>query len=115
MNRRRHKEKLSVIRIGDGLGFVIDHRGVRLVVTAAHCLPSMPPPIAASNLEERTYGNLLAPLGKKPRVWAECLFVNPVADIAVLGSPDTQDLFKEAAAYDALKQQPVNPYAQRRQ
>jgi hypothetical protein len=30
------------------------------------------------------------------------MFVDPVADIAVLGSPDTQDLSEEAEAYDQL-------------
>ena len=30
-------------------------------------------------------------------VWAECLFADPVADIAVLGVPDEQYLSSEAA------------------
>jgi hypothetical protein len=42
---------------------------------------------------------LLAPLGKKPAIWGQCLFTDPVADIAVLGSPDEQSLSKEAEAY----------------
>jgi hypothetical protein len=41
-------------------------------------------------------------LGDKPTVWAECLFADPIADIAVLGSPDNQALFDEAGAYEAL-------------
>jgi hypothetical protein len=35
-------------------------------------------------------------------VWAECLFADPIGDIAVLGSPDGQELNEEAAAYEAL-------------
>jgi hypothetical protein len=35
--------------------------------------------------EERTYRDLVGPLGRKKAVCAECLFVNPVADIALLG------------------------------
>ena len=35
-------------------------------------------------------------------VWASCLFVDPIADIAVLGQPDNQALIEEAAAFDAL-------------
>ncbi len=35
-------------------------------------------------------------------VAAELLFADPVADIAVLGQPDGQELHKEADAYDAL-------------
>jgi len=35
-------------------------------------------------------------------VWAECLFADPVADIAVLRSPDHQALSDKAAAYEGL-------------
>jgi hypothetical protein len=35
-------------------------------------------------------------------VWAECLFVDPIADIAVLGQPDSQALSEEADAYNEL-------------
>jgi hypothetical protein len=33
---------------------------------------------------------------------AECRFVDPIADIAVLGSPDGQVLYKEAEEYETL-------------
>jgi Trypsin-like peptidase domain len=94
--------KQAVIRVGGGRGFVIDGEHDRLVITAAHCLPSFPPCHSASYLEERTYPKLLGPLGGEPTVWAECLFVDPIADIAVLRGPDGQELYDEAAAYDAL-------------
>jgi hypothetical protein len=55
-----------------------------------------------SYLEEKTYRDLLGALGETPKVWAECLFVDPVGDIAVLGSPDDQELWDQAEAYDAL-------------
>jgi hypothetical protein len=42
-------------------------------------------------------------------VWAECLFANPVADIAVLGSPDDQALFDQADAYEKLLE-PLAPF-----
>jgi hypothetical protein len=51
---------------------------------------------------ERTYQNLLAPLGEEPAIWAECLFVDPVSDTAVLGAPDNQELSNEWEAYQAL-------------
>lgn len=35
-------------------------------------------------------------------MWAECLFVDPVADIVVLGSPDGQELQDQSEAYEAL-------------
>ena len=72
------------------------------MITAAHCLPHLPPAHPASYTDERTYRHILGPLDGEPRVSAECLFVDPIADIAVLGSPDNQALFAEAIAYNNL-------------
>jgi hypothetical protein len=72
------------------------------VITASHCLPHLPPPRPASRLEERTYDKLLGRIGDSLTVWAECLFVDPVADIAVLGEPDSQELYAENEAYCEL-------------
>ena len=80
--------KSGVITVGHGRGFVVEGAGERLVITAAHCLPSAPPALSGFGLEARTYGSLLAPRGEEPRAWAVCRFVDPIADIAVLGSPD---------------------------
>jgi hypothetical protein len=74
----------------------------KLVITAAHCLPFFPPCVAASYLSERTYERLLGPIGAEATVWAECLFVDPISDLAVLGQPDNQALYEEADSYDAL-------------
>ena len=71
-------------------------------MTGAHCLPHVPPCHGGLYLEERTYPKLLASLGSEPTVWAECLFADPIADIAVLGSPDSQELFEQAEDYEAL-------------
>lgn len=97
----------SVVRVGDGRGFVVERRRERLILTAAHCLPLdeagnliMPPPHPGACLEDKTYQSLLGLLGAQPTVWAECLFVNPVADLALLGSPDNQDLAREAETYE---------------
>ena len=98
----------AVVTVGGGRGFVVEGGGDRYIITAAHCLPErpdgqrLPPPHGFSYTEERTYSNLLAPLGEQPSVWCECLFVDPIADIAVLGSPDNQALSEEAEAYEAL-------------
>ena len=35
-------------------------------------------------------------------MWGECVFVDPIADVAVLGTPDNQGFDKEAEAYDAV-------------
>jgi hypothetical protein len=72
------------------------------VITSAHCLPRLPPPHAAAYPEERTYKSLLGPVGGQRKIWAECLFADPVADIAVLGQPDDQELSKQAEAYDEV-------------
>jgi hypothetical protein len=80
-------------------------RWVRVVVTAAHCLGKLPPPNAMAYWEERTY-NLLGSLdGGKPNICVACLFVDPVADIAVLGAPDnqaSQEMYEQAEAYESL-------------
>ena len=101
----------TVVRVGDGRGFVVEGRGRyggldsdRYVVTAAHCLPSVPPCCSASPLKERIYENLLAPLGEQGSIWCECEFLDPIADIAVLGQPDYDVLGKQAADYDMLVQ-----------
>jgi hypothetical protein len=53
----------------------------------AHCLPFLPPALPSFGPEARTYGPLLAPRGEAHRAWAVCRFLDPIADIAVLGSP----------------------------
>ncbi len=94
--------KLSVVRVGRGRGFVVQGSDDRFVITAAHCLPHFPPCASASFTEERTYWDLLGPLGGRATVWAECLFVDPIGDIAVLRSPDNQVLWNEAEKYESL-------------
>lgn len=97
--------KRSVLRVGEGRGFVVEEPTPligRLIITAAHCLPFFPPCISFSDIRERTYRALLGPLGEEPTVSAECLFVDPIGDIAVLGSPDGQALYNECIAYKSL-------------
>jgi hypothetical protein len=74
----------AVITVGEGRGFVVEGARQRLVITAAHCLPHFPPCAAFSHLEERTYQDLLAPLGGPPKVWAECLFADPIGEPLVI-------------------------------
>jgi hypothetical protein len=101
------KAKRAILRVGGGRGFVVEHRTYvgstqRIVITAAHCLPCLPPAHPAAFGEELTYPTLIGPLGGKRTVCAECLFIDPVADIAVLGSPNSTALLKQADAYDRL-------------
>jgi len=110
---KRRNPADSVVTVGAGRGFIVTAHTVRLaqdpktgkwasfkrpqslIVTAAHCLPHFPPCHGASYTVERTYPNLIGPLGEAPTVWGECLFAYPIADIAVLDGPDGQDLFQE--------------------
>jgi hypothetical protein len=89
--------------VGSGRGFVVQtEREGRFIITAGHCLPHLPPCHGASYLVERTYKELIGPLGAEPTIWVECVFVDPVADLAVLYSPDDQELSEQAEDYEAL-------------
>jgi hypothetical protein len=92
----------GVLRVGDGRGFIIDAGHHRHVITAAHCLPELPLADPGCYTEEKTYQRLLGPLDEEPTVWAECLFADPISDVAVLGEPDGQVFFDESDAYEAL-------------
>lgn len=97
----------SVLNVGygraNGRGFVVEtKRRERPVITAAHCLPKLPPAHGASYTKERTYAEILGPLGHKRTVWAECVFADPIADLAVLKAPDDQELAEKADAYERL-------------
>ena len=95
----------AVIRVGEGRGFIVEAGHKRLIITASHCLPHFPPSASMSFEHERTYAALLGSLADSElRVWAECVFADPVGDIAVLGGPDNPDpdLWNEAMAYEAL-------------
>ncbi len=95
--------RASVLTVSAGRGFVVETYRGRLVITAAHCLPHFPPAASTSFLEERTYPGLLGRLGQRePKVWAECVFADPVADVAVLGAPDGQELSDECDVFESF-------------
>ena len=77
----------GVVTAGSGRGFVVEGASERLVITAAQCLPFLPPVQSFFEPKECLLGPLLAPLGEAPRVWAVCRFVDPIANLAVLASP----------------------------
>jgi len=109
----------AIVKAGGGRGFIIEHRrevppfkgkrlfaSDRLVITAAHCLPHFPPCHPSSHSYERTYKRLLGTFDAgQPEVWAECVFADPIADIAVLSHPDYQ-VHEQASAYDGLTEEP---------
>jgi hypothetical protein len=87
----------AVISAGSGRGFVVEAAGERLVITAAHCLPFLPPVQSFFGPKNYTYGPLLAPLGAAPHAPASCRFIDPIADIAVLGPPAEPDAYEYQA------------------
>jgi hypothetical protein len=93
-----------LITVGAGRGFLVEHDGQRLVITAAHCLPQIPEPMPARYAHENTFA-LLAPLGEKPSVWAEIVFCDVIADIAVLAAPDGQTFYDECIGYEAFTEE----------
>ena len=83
----------SIIGVGGGRGFLLGDGLRSYVVTAAHCLTQtlhgtkLPLPRPDALPSERTYPNLFGPLDEPATISAECLFVDPIADLAVLGAP----------------------------
>src|SRR5437899_2076110 len=89
-NQNVSKNIQAVIRVGNGRGFLVASTHYDAVVlTAAHNLPDLPPAHPASLTTERTYTNLLAPLDAEPTISAQCVFVDPIEDVAVLVDPVT--------------------------
>src|SRR6516225_5795464 len=86
----------AVLKLGHGRGFVVSYgEDEREIITAAHCLQTdkagqflLPPTPKMSDHEERIYPFLLARIGgAEAIVEAQCLFVDPIANIAALGPP----------------------------
>ena len=104
----------AVLKVGHGRGFVVNRRRhlgheERVIITAAHCLEhallvngteGLPPCHPDRYSVDETYKSLLGRLGEELTVWAQCLFADPIADIAVLGQPDHQ-AFAELDAFGA--------------
>ena len=57
--------RAAIVRVGPGRGFIVEGQD-NYIITAGHCLPHFPPCNMASYTEERTYANLLGPLGQEP-------------------------------------------------
>jgi S1-C subfamily serine protease len=89
----------GILSVGEGRGFVVEslRRSRRYVVTCAHCLPSGQELHGQgfSSAVDRTFFGLLHLPGEQTTAAAECLFVDPISDVAVLGAPDHQDLTEE--------------------
>ena len=65
-------------------------------------LPWLPPPHPAGFAEETTYFSIVGELGCDPTIAAQCIFADPIADIAMLSEPDAQQLADEWDAFIGL-------------
>jgi hypothetical protein len=93
----------SIVRVGTGRGFLVAARDAPLILTAAHCLPRLPPAHPWSHTEERTYKRLVGPLADaEPALAAECLFADPVSDVAILARPDPTTFGEDGDAFEAF-------------
>ena len=93
----------AIVRVGDGRGCLLAASyDERIVLTAAHSLPHLPPAHAGSGADERTYFALLGPIGGDASIAAECRYADPVADLAVLGVPDQQEAPLLADAFETF-------------
>jgi S1-C subfamily serine protease len=95
----------SVVRVGDGRGFIVAAGDDRYVITAAHVLLNLPPAHLMSDLEERTYLRFLGPREEEGRrITVQSVFADPVSDVAILAAPDSQaqstewDLYQQFVA-----------------
>jgi hypothetical protein len=97
----RMEDRNSVVRVGDGCGFVVEGQsGKRFVVTAARCLRRLP--LYEENPDHRDwiYRDLIGPFDAA--VTVACMFIDLVADLAVLGSPENWELDEVVEAFEAL-------------
>jgi S1-C subfamily serine protease len=100
---QRQQIAAGILRVGDGRGFVVrasfqpwpdsKPREKAYIVTAAHCLPHPPDPVA----QEEAYVEI-GPRG----IPALIVFADPCADVALLDAPDNQALPDEVDAFDEL-------------
>ena len=101
-----------MVQVGGGRGFVVAFGREHVIITVAHCLAwtRLPPPHPARGAPEVTFPELVGPLGEKPQISVECVFVDLIGDIAVLGVPDDQVFPDEADAFNELVDA-VTPFA----
>jgi hypothetical protein len=108
----------AVVRVGDGRGFIVEAERERWVYSAAHCLPWLPPrpdedgARAIGSLgepHEKTYAELLGSLGGATTVWTECVFCDPISDVAVLGKPHDDNRFELTEQYWKLIDDDIVP------
>jgi hypothetical protein len=92
----------AIIAVGTGYGCVVQGAHDRFVVTAAHCLPDLPPCNTGRFDRKSCYPALLGPPGGQKCAAAACGFADPISDIAVLGLPNGIESPEEFDQYAKL-------------
>jgi hypothetical protein len=77
-----HEARANIVRVDRGCGFVVEINGERLVLTAAHCLP-----LFRQYVDRALCTELICPLGAIPSIAGECLSIDVINDLAVIGTP----------------------------
>ena len=95
------EETSAVIQVGKGRGFVVEGRSLRLIITAASCLPRAP---EYSDIlgDLGQFLTLVGPVGKRPSIQAQLFFADPISDIALLGPPSNPSLYDFLEEYKAM-------------
>ena len=87
IERSLTKAARSVVKCGGGRRFVVQVNEEKLVITAGHCLPPLPPSSSCLDWQGRFFKDFLGELGAEPTVAAVHRYSDRQADIAVLGPP----------------------------
>ena len=101
----RKQPMSSLLRVGYGRGFVVagyEWPVDRYVITAAHCLLTIPRHQTRSckslhdeQHQDMTLPGLVGPLDDEAMLEAECIYIDPTADIAVLSCPSPRAFEEE--------------------
>jgi len=101
-----------LVKVGEGLGFLVKGRESVYVITAASLLPELPP-VGSLDIYDRILGKFVGAIDGPQDVDAEILYVDLISGIAVLGFPrgyyqmhtDTkiEELFKQTTLVDVLR------------
>jgi hypothetical protein len=93
----------ALLTVGTGRGFLVEsNRDNPLVVTAANCLPFLPPPEITFEPDERNYPALVGHPGHERRISAWSHFIDLIANVAVLGRPCGDEYSVDWYGFDEL-------------
>ena len=101
-----------LVKVGEGLGFLVKGRESVYVVTAASLLPELPP-VGSLDIYDRILGYFVGAIDGPQDIDAEILYVDLISGVAVLGfprgyyqmhtDPKIEELFKTTTLVDVLR------------